>query len=236
MRVRATFLTSLSMKLATAIVAASVIGVSVGIAAASSEHDRYQHYLERHGVSPSTAFQGVEVAPAVSSLPLESQDAPQAIVEADRPTWKLNHDFVASQDEKLDGCVGPKSRFCKIKPSLLPIYEQVSRETGVPAALMYATGEYETHNVGKLGDGGKSCGIFQFWGWRKWGFASLDACLDPETNIRKFAESWQKNHNGNTRAFLCRHNGGVRGCRIPAAATYADRVMKYAEELYAPQA
>ena len=226
--------TTFSMKLTTALIVALVLGSTIVLASTitpvTAEDSRYRAHLVSQGLDPSL-YLPLEVSVPPSSIP----DAPQPIVEAASTTWKLNPDFVASSDDKLEGCTGNHSRFCKIKPSLLPIYEKVSKETGVPAALLYAVGEYETHNRARnVSDGGRSCGLAGFNTWKSWGFSSLEDCFNPESNIRKLAESYTKNGGAeNTRTWLRVHNGGRGGLSMPVTATYATQVMKYANELYA---
>lgn len=159
------------------------------------------------------------------------------VVDGAPDSSKLNDAYVASAAGKLEDCQRRKSRFCRINPDLKPIYERVSRETGVPAAIMYAVGEYETHNTPKnMSDGGKSCGLFSFYGWKQWGFASLAACHDPETSIRKLAESYLKNDGAkDTYRWLRLHNGGRGGLKLAVTATYASEVLAASETLYAFQ-
>lgn len=225
-----------------AAVVAAVVTLSGPLAltalASSTEDERFAAYLRADGKQPSQF-----ILPTPPQGPHAAARPPvDAEASADRGQH-LNGAFVASSD-RLEGCrnapradwKGYKSRFCKAKPSLLPIYEKVATETGIPVGLLYAVGEYETHNVASdMSDGGKSCGLFGFNTWRSWGFSSRAQCHDAEASIRKLAESYQKNGGAaNTYLWLRKHNGGPKkGPKLEVTAVYAERVLWAAEHLYA---
>lgn len=223
------------MKLAAILASSGTLGAPLAVADAhptAREDALYAEYLQASGKDVSRYF--------VRSI---SDVAPAAVEEREEPsTVRLNRSFVASSD-RLEGCQnavrrdwrGYGSRFCKIKPSLLPIYEKVSQETDVPVAILYAVGEYETHNAASdISDGGRSCGLHGWNTWRTWGFASLAECHDPEASIRKLAESYMKNGGADdTYLWLRKHNGGAkRGPTLPVTAVYAERVLDAAARYY----
>lgn len=126
-------------------------------------------------------------------------------------------------------------RFSKVPAYLAPIYERAARDYQIPVRYLAADGSYETHFHPELGDGGRSCGIHQFYAnsrrvpWpMNWGFTSVAHCMEPEANIRKAAESWstwrEELCRGSLRCAIQRHNSSARG--------YAAAVMSGGDRYY----